>query len=84
MIPSQVLHQETVDVQVDVRVAQGTGPPNRHGMPRLPIGQHEVSNWRVLDLGDQPVIPQERCRSRSQGSSSPHVGVSDASAASPA
>ena len=60
MIPSQALHQETVDAQVDVRVAQGTGPPNRHGMPRLPIGQHEVSNWPVLDLGDQPVIPQER------------------------
>ena len=56
----KALHQDTVDVRVDVRVAQGTGPPNRHGMPRLPIGQHEVSNWPVLDLGDHPAIPQAR------------------------
>jgi len=28
-----------------------TGPENRDGMPRLPVGQHEVKNWPVLDLG---------------------------------
>jgi DMSO/TMAO reductase YedYZ molybdopterin-dependent catalytic subunit len=25
-------------------------------MPRLPIGQHEVKNWPVLDLGEQPTV----------------------------
>lgn len=34
----------------------GSGPPNRHGMPRLPIGQHEVKHWPVLDLGARPDI----------------------------
>ncbi len=32
----------------------GSGPPNRHGMPRLPVGQHEVDKWPVLDLGIVP------------------------------
>ena len=35
---------------------QGTGAPNRHGLPVLPIGQHEVKNWPVLDLGEQPDV----------------------------
>jgi DMSO/TMAO reductase YedYZ molybdopterin-dependent catalytic subunit len=39
---------------------QGEGPSNRHGMPKLPVGQHEVKNWPVLDLGEQPqVAPAE-------------------------
>ena len=25
-------------------------------MPKLPIGQHEVKNWPVLDLGEQPDV----------------------------
>ena len=25
-------------------------------MPRLPVGQHEVKNWPVLDLGEQPDV----------------------------
>lgn len=29
---------------------------------RLPAGQHEVSNWPVLDLGVQPAIPLNRWR----------------------
>ena len=29
-------------------------------MPQLPVGQHAVKNWPVLDLGDQPEIPLER------------------------
>lgn len=37
----------------------GSGPANRHGMPRLPVGQHEVKNWPVLDLGTHPEIPRE-------------------------
>ena len=36
---------------------QGSGPPNRHGMPRLPVGQRLTRNWPVLDLGDQPEVP---------------------------
>lgn len=35
----------------------GAGPANRHGMPKLPVGQREVKNWPVLDLGQVPVIP---------------------------
>ncbi len=38
----------------------GSGPHNRHGMPRLPPGQTETDKWPVLDLGRQPVIPLER------------------------
>lgn len=38
------------------RTPMGTGPLNRHGMPRLPVGQHEVKKWPVLDLGDTPDI----------------------------
>ena len=34
----------------------GTGPTNRHGMPKLPAGQHTVKNWPVLDLGDVPAV----------------------------
>lgn len=40
----------------------GEGPPNRHGMPRLPVGQHEVAGWPVLDLGIQPTVPIDRWR----------------------
>jgi DMSO/TMAO reductase YedYZ molybdopterin-dependent catalytic subunit len=50
------LHADAVDVDLN-RKPQGTGPANRDGMPRLPIGQHEVRNWPVLDLGDMPDIP---------------------------
>lgn len=35
---------------------RGSGPPNRHGMPRLPVGQREVQSWPVLDLGDVPRV----------------------------
>jgi len=34
----------------------GTGQPNRHGMPVLPIGQTITIKWPVLDLGMQPDI----------------------------
>jgi DMSO/TMAO reductase YedYZ molybdopterin-dependent catalytic subunit len=40
----------------------GSGPENRHGMPRLPVGQREVKNWPVLDLGDLPEIPLSEWR----------------------
>jgi DMSO/TMAO reductase YedYZ molybdopterin-dependent catalytic subunit len=39
---------------------RGTGPLNRHGMPRLPPGQYETKKWPVLDLGMHPQISLER------------------------
>ena len=51
------LHEGAVDVRFRGRAPEGAGPPNRHGMPKLPVGQHEVKNWPVLDLGEQPDIP---------------------------
>jgi DMSO/TMAO reductase YedYZ molybdopterin-dependent catalytic subunit len=41
-------------------LALGSGPPNRHGKPKLPVGQHEVKNWPVLDLGVHPEIAREQ------------------------
>ena len=38
----------------------GSGPANRHGMPRLPTGQREEDDLPVLDLGDQPETPRDR------------------------
>src|SRR5262245_34416238 len=40
----------------------GSGPENRHGMPKLPVGQHQVKNWPVLDLGCTPDIPTSSWR----------------------
>lgn len=40
----------------------GAGPSNRHGMPKLPVGQHAVKNWPVLDLGNHPSITLEQWR----------------------
>ena len=56
------LHAETVDVDLQRAKPLGSGPPNHHGMPRLPVGQHEVKNWPVLDLGDVPAISTEGWR----------------------
>jgi DMSO/TMAO reductase YedYZ molybdopterin-dependent catalytic subunit len=50
------LNRGDVNVKFRGQLPQGTGATNRHGMPRLPIGQHEVRNWPVLDLGDLPEI----------------------------
>jgi DMSO/TMAO reductase YedYZ molybdopterin-dependent catalytic subunit len=50
------MNRGDVDVQFRGRVPEGSGPPNRDGLPRLPVGQHEVRNWPVLDLGEQPAI----------------------------
>src|SRR4051794_8092459 len=50
------LNRGDVNVRFRGRPPQGSGPANRHGMPRLPVGQHEVRNWPVLDLGDLPEI----------------------------
>jgi len=50
------LRKEGVDVRFQGLRPEGTGPSNRDGMPRLPVGQHEVRNWPVLDLGEQPTV----------------------------
>src|SRR5262245_19953699 len=50
------LNKGDVNVQFRGQRPQGTGPANRHAMPRMPVGQHEVKNWPVLDLGEQPDI----------------------------
>jgi len=34
----------------------GSGKPNRHGMPEIPVGQIETKKWPVLDLGVQPEL----------------------------
>lgn len=34
----------------------GSGNPNRHGMPVLPVGQIITRKWPVLDLGIQPEV----------------------------
>ncbi len=41
---------------------KGSGEPNRHGMPTLPIGQTVTYKWPVLDLGYHPDISHERWR----------------------
>ncbi len=35
---------------------QGSGEPNRHGLPRLPIGQTATTKWPVLHYGRVPTI----------------------------
>jgi DMSO/TMAO reductase YedYZ molybdopterin-dependent catalytic subunit len=55
-IKRQIAFHKGVDVRFHGQPPEGSGPTNRHGMPRLPIGQHEVKNWPVLDLGEQPTV----------------------------
>ena len=50
------LDKGAVNVRFRGQKPEGRGPANRHGMPKLPIGQHEVKNWPVLDLGEQPEV----------------------------
>lgn len=38
---------------------KGSGESNRHGMPKLPVGQTKTDKWPVLDLGRQPDISQQ-------------------------
>jgi DMSO/TMAO reductase YedYZ molybdopterin-dependent catalytic subunit len=38
----------------------GSGPANRHGMPKLPEGQVLTQKWPVLDLGVKPEVPLEK------------------------
>jgi len=41
---------------------RGSGKPNRHGMPVIPIGQTATVKWPVLDLGYQPNVTLDRWR----------------------
>lgn len=41
---------------------QGSGPPNRHGMPLIPPDQSVTRKWPVLDLGTKPEISREAWR----------------------
>ncbi|MEQ1909052.1 MAG: sulfite oxidase-like oxidoreductase [Vicinamibacterales bacterium] len=50
------LNRGDVNVRFRGQSPQGKGAANRHGMPKLPVGQHEVRNWPVLDLGELPDI----------------------------
>jgi len=56
------LHKEAVDVDFAGLRPEGTGPANRDGMPKLPVGQHQVKNWPVLDLGEVPNVPRSDWR----------------------
>jgi DMSO/TMAO reductase YedYZ molybdopterin-dependent catalytic subunit len=56
------LAREAVNVRFAGARPLGSGPPNRHGLPKLPVGQRIVHNWPVLDLGHVPVIPREQWR----------------------
>ncbi len=42
--------------------ARGAGPANRHGMPQVPVGQHVVRKWPVLDLGISPSVDRDSWR----------------------
>lgn len=53
---------ETFDVSFEGEEPNGSGPRNRHGLPKLPVGQREVKNWPVLDLGDIPRVSLEAWR----------------------
>jgi DMSO/TMAO reductase YedYZ molybdopterin-dependent catalytic subunit len=52
---------ETAETRED-RPPRGQGPANRHGMPKLPVGQRVVNNWPVLDLGDLPEVSTDEWR----------------------
>jgi DMSO/TMAO reductase YedYZ molybdopterin-dependent catalytic subunit len=56
------LDARAVNVELAGARPEGSGPVNRHGMPSLPVGQHAVKNWPVLDLGDMPNVPLDRWR----------------------
>ena len=53
------LDKGAVNVEFAGRKPAGTGQLNRHGMPSLPVGQREVRNWPVMDLGEHPDIADE-------------------------
>jgi len=61
-IKRQIALDKGVNVRFRGQPPGGSGPLNRHGMPQLPVGQHEVKNWPVLDLGEHPSIALDTWR----------------------
>jgi DMSO/TMAO reductase YedYZ molybdopterin-dependent catalytic subunit len=51
-----------VNVRFEGMKPQGSGPPNRNGLPSIPIDQHVVANWPVLSLSEPPDISLEGWR----------------------
>src|ERR1043166_8806865 len=51
-----------VNVRFEGMKPAGSGPPNRHGMPSVPIDQHVVTNWPVLSLSEPPDISLQQWR----------------------
>src|ERR1700757_1040561 len=51
-----------VNVRFEGLKPMGSGPPNRHGLPQIPIDQHVVTNWPVLSLSESPDIPLSNWR----------------------
>jgi DMSO/TMAO reductase YedYZ molybdopterin-dependent catalytic subunit len=49
-------------VRIEPRTPEGSGSPNRHGMPQVPVDQHLVTNWPVLSLSESPEIPLDKWR----------------------
>lgn len=45
----------------------GEGPSNRHGMPRVPVGQSVAKSWPVLDLGVKPEVQRSEWRLQLDG-----------------
>jgi DMSO/TMAO reductase YedYZ molybdopterin-dependent catalytic subunit len=54
----------------------GSGPLNRHGMPRLPPHQQKRTGWPVLDLGIVPRIPPEEFRLAVEGAAERPISLS--------
>ncbi|MCF0052382.1 molybdopterin-dependent oxidoreductase [Dyadobacter sp. LJ53] len=53
-------HQMADTPSVSDPSPMGTGQINRHGMPKLPVGQIKTVKWPVLDLGFKPDISQQK------------------------
>src|SRR5207248_1748553 len=54
----------------------GSGPKNRHGMPRLPPGQTITKGWPVLDLGRTPNVPISKWQLSVEGAVEEPVALS--------
>lgn len=51
-----------VNVRFEGLKPMGSGPPNRHGLPSVPIEQRVVTNWPVLSLNESPDIALDEWR----------------------
>ncbi len=61
-VERMIAAKKGVDVRFEGAEPRGSGPPNAHGMPSLPVGQRKVENWPVLDLGVLPEISTDQWR----------------------